>query len=431
MPNKSTFDPFLTSLNLDPKALGYTGRIMSQPQKKEKHRACDECSKSSGYAALKWFRLLIDPGTRKLACSKDPDGCERCKREAIVCHYSEQKPMGRPRKRQFIETTNDNSPPNPTVEPLEPGQLPLVTANDYGYPSDTAVAQPFYINGESGFGLPEAAKQATGDVGNGAGPCDVFHFGERMNYGNINFESSPDEAIDPILDQTPALSSGSNPSASDAGSSPSQTQTPLAPCSCLASMYLALASLQQLPTDIVLALKTVREAAMTASATIWCPQCGSVMVEKPKPLIEAFQNTMLLGTLIPIIANAYKRLLDMIDAETDAAVALGQTKTFRFHDYGGLCGTQQSIHETMACIEKEMMFNTVEMPPIQWRTTVRALLRVDIYGHEQDNFRHRGLKVLVAEIEQRQRTRHAWLEHHPDVGVEGFGMKHCLGEQTQ
>jgi len=345
--------------------------------------------------------------------------------------------MGRPRKRQFIETTKDDSVPNPTVEPLEAGQPPFAM-NDYGYLGDADIAQPFYIDAQSGFGLPpEAAEQAsvpTLTAGNRDGPGDLWHFGDRMNIGNINFDSNPDGVIDPGLDQTPALSSGSNRSASDDGGSPPQTS--LAPCSCLASMYLALASLQQLPTDIVLALKTVREAGMTASATVWCPQCGSILIEKPKPPIEAFQNTMLLGTLIPVIANAYRRLLDMIDAETDAAVALGQTKTFKFHDYGGLCANnQQSIQETMACIEKEMMFNPVEMPPVQWRTTVRALLRVDIYGHDQDGFKHRGLRPLVAEIEQRQRARHAWLDLHPEAGnlEVGFGIKHktaCLGEHT-
>jgi hypothetical protein len=46
---------------------------------------------------------------------------------------------------------------------------------------------------------------------------------------------------------------------------------------------------------------------------------------------------------LPIVANGYQRLLKMIDEETDAAEAAGQTKTFRFHDYGGLCGRQVSI----------------------------------------------------------------------------------------
>ncbi|KAI1495732.1 hypothetical protein F5X99DRAFT_422686 [Biscogniauxia marginata] len=56
-----------------------------------KHRACDECR------------------TRKLACTKEPDGCLRCQREGIPCHYSPQKQMGRPRKRPREESlTNDD-----------------------------------------------------------------------------------------------------------------------------------------------------------------------------------------------------------------------------------------------------------------------------------------------------------------------------------
>ncbi|KAI9903057.1 hypothetical protein N3K66_002409 [Trichothecium roseum] len=50
-----------------------------------KHRACDECR------------------SRKLACTKEPEGCSRCRREGIACHYSPQKPMGRPRKRRQVE----------------------------------------------------------------------------------------------------------------------------------------------------------------------------------------------------------------------------------------------------------------------------------------------------------------------------------------
>jgi hypothetical protein len=91
---------------------------------------------------------------------------------------------------------------------------------------------------------------------------------------------------------------------------------------------------------------------------------------------------MLLGTILPIIANGYQKLLKMVDDETDAAIAAGLTKTFRFHDYGGLCSKQQmALAESFTCVEKEMFFNEIEMPPQQWRTTVRSLLRVDIYGH--------------------------------------------------
>jgi hypothetical protein len=211
-------------------------------------------------------------------------------------------------------------------------------------------------------------------------------------------------------------------------------------------MYLSLASLQQFPSDVVTALKTVRGACATAAATIWCQQCGTVLLEKPSPPIDAFQNVMLLGTILPIIANGYQRLLQMVDEETKTAESIGQTKTFRFHDYGGMCHQEAITPETMACAGKKETFKAVGMPPQQWRTTVRALLRVDIYGHEQPGFKHKGLKDLVAEMEHRQRTRHDMLDAHVaaqgkdsvDVGLfgglkaphgPGHGNMRCAGEE--
>jgi len=87
----------------------------------------------------------------------------------------------------------------------------------------------------------------------------------------------------------------------------------------------------------------------------------------------------------------------------------------------------------MTCIEKDIFFNEVEMPPQQWRNTVRALLRVDIYGHEQPDFNFKGLKDLVSEMEFRQRTRHELLDAQVAAGTMAhghFGQKLCLGEQT-
>jgi hypothetical protein len=253
--------------------------------------------------------------------------------------------MGRPRKRQFIETTREDSVTKQNVDPLDLAPpLPFVVDEFDDY-NDPVAAEPYFTNGLSQPSGPIVDGQgaAVDDGRDGRDGRAVWHFGDRdllggppINFGEINFGSSGNAPSS--VASVPQLSTGSNTSTSDSGNSPPQVAT--GPCSCLASMYLALASLQQFPTDIVPALKTVRDAAATAATSIWCPQCGTVALEMPNPPIEGFQNTMLLGTILPIIANGYQKLLKMVDQETDAAVAGGQTKTFRFHDYGGFCGRQ-------------------------------------------------------------------------------------------
>jgi hypothetical protein len=162
-------------------------------------------------------------------------------------------------------------------------------------------------------------------------------------------------------------------------------------------------------------------------------------METATPPIESFQNTMLLGTIIPIIANGYASLLTMIDKETDLATAAGQMKIFNCQDYGGLVSNQESMQDT-GCDDKKLLLDAVEMPPAQWRTTVRALLRVDIYGHEQNAFKHKGLKDLVSEMEYRQRTRHEIMDAQEAAGTLdtaniGHGVfahgEKCLGEKTR
>ncbi|KAJ4421121.1 hypothetical protein N0V85_000344 [Neurospora sp. IMI 360204] len=80
-----------------------------------KRRACDECR------------------ARKLACSKEPDGCARCKREGVHCNYSAQKPMGRPRKRPHVdvaeasrkEAKTDDVSPSETAALTYPVSMPF------------------------------------------------------------------------------------------------------------------------------------------------------------------------------------------------------------------------------------------------------------------------------------------------------------------
>ena len=108
-------------------------------------------------------------------------------------------------------------------------------------------------------------------------------------------------------------------------------------------------------------------------------------------------------------------------------------KTFKFNDYGGMCGKTTNIADAITCFEKTMFFEAVEMPPQQWRTTVRAMLRVDIYGHEQPGFKHKGLRDLVSEMEFRQKTRHEMLDAHARHGLmsaDAFQGRLCPGERV-
>lgn len=241
--------------------------------------------------------------------------------------------MGRPRKRQHIETTRDE--PIEVFEASEnivpEGGNPAYVNNEFSIYGDPTVCEP----NQSSFGLPPLPLNhgRSSIIESGR---QVWHFGDRqvvagpsIDYGSIfdygSWEDDPMTLLEPQLSTTI-----SDPSSTPNSDDTSSQAILLASCGCLAGMYLALASMQTLPTEIVPALRIVRGAAATAAQSIWCPQCGSVVLENPNPPIESFQNMMLLGTILPIIANGYHRLLKMVDDETDKATASGSTKTFRF-----------------------------------------------------------------------------------------------------
>lgn len=354
-------------------------------------------------------------------------------REKISCHYSEQKPMGRPRKRQFIEAIPDD-PISTQIQ--EPETQALQFSDNLDAFNGDSLAQPTYMAFPQQHGtFPDVASELGKSIENGH---VVWHFGDHQFMSGLPIDFGETD-LGSQSSSVPPLASNSASSFGDSDSS--LAQSAVGPCNCLASMYLSLAALQQFPTDIVLALRTVRAAAATAAQSIWCHSCGSVVLETTTPPIESFQNTMLLGTILPIIANGYGRLLKMIDDETDFAIATGQTKVFKFKDYGGLFVQEESMPEYTGCCDQNLSKNDVDMSPAQWRTTLRGLLRVDIYGHEQGTFKHKGLKDLVAEMEYRQRIRHDLMDAQEAAGtlpthVLGHGLftnqkEKCLGEKTR
>ena len=88
-------------------------------------------------------------------------------------------------------------------------------------------------------------------------------------------------------------------------------------------MYLAMSPLQQLSTEVGAALVAVRAATNTARTILRCEQCSRSSTGPVRPPFDVIQNTILLGTLLPIIVNSYKRLLEIVDHEVIMAQTAG------------------------------------------------------------------------------------------------------------
>ncbi|KAI3329240.1 hypothetical protein HD806DRAFT_530637 [Xylariaceae sp. AK1471] len=386
----------------------------------QKHRACDECR------------------TRKLACTKESDGCSRCKRENIPCHYSAQKPMGRPRKRPREESDEKPlaaAPPTKTTmtelppDIEDPGMqfINLLLGNDFNFD-------------------PSAETQTTVDTQAQIRdqPWDYNSFGD------VNFDPLPEHAqsfspanIDPALfitsggldpplvEHVPALSPNSNTTSSpeSSGTSPA-TATPSGPtCDCIANLYSALSSMQKLPTEVEPAIRQARLAAKVAYQVVTCPSCSfklDLPTHQPagsNSMVHSFQTMMLLATLIPSIVHAYERMLNVVDEETKRAVAERRKVTFKLNGLGGIWGR---LGDDGLC-DAQRNFNFREMEPMMWRLTVRALLKVDVYGisgncngdataADTDPF-HLGLKDIVLLMENKSKARHALLDTMVDAGI--------------
>jgi len=390
----------------------------------------------------------IQTGAKKLACSKETDGCARCKREGIKCIYSPQKPMGRPKKRPHSEVEAvpaPIAPPQPEHAEIIPPFDPALTMElDLSFLDFENQDMNFFDLIDSNFttntgavalqvdGAPPAAKKPNTDSGSHTWMGDFM--------GTINFDGvdkpppEPEyytevsrEDIQAILaaelpDKLPGLSPApSNDLSSETTPSNSgEADTPLLPptCACLSTLYLALDSLQRLPNDVVPAMKVARTAARAAHDAVLCDTCGNPPLEQSfVPPIASFQSLMMLGALIPSLANAYTRILAMVDAEAVKADKEHRKLNISLDDYGGLWGSVAMGWENTLATDK-LTANSLD--PALWRLTVRSLLRIDVYGlHAAEPGKataqfscchmlkdHPGLKDIINMVEERSRKRH-------------------------
>lgn len=361
--------------------------------------------------------------------------------------------MGRPRKRKCIESEDGVE----AVKQADISQIPELNMagfdfslldEDFGSLNDDPLFHGELFNDPYMFGqyqsneVPSLEPQTTllegqqMEIGIQSGAPiatengEIFHFGVAALPPDINFATSSDSGSsnDPKGGSLQPVNTPS-PSAMDYGpllslqqeNSISKDDNPVL-CSCLASLYLALASLQDLPTDTTLAISTIRQAAWTAQTTMRCKQCGTCLITESSPPMKSLQNNMLIGTLLPVIADGYKRLLKMIDDRYTSACLTNSKISFNSGSYGGFKTVTGLTCDATLCPE-----SLIE--PAAWRAAMRALLRGDVYGIDEE---YGGLKGLIKEMEGRQRRRHDELDR-----LRGEGLlplveeKMCLGERDR
>ncbi|OTA93650.1 hypothetical protein M434DRAFT_72837 [Hypoxylon sp. CO27-5] len=378
-----------------------------------KHRACDECR------------------TRKLACTKEPDGCSRCKREGIACHYSPQKPMGRPRKRPRDESNNEGNATSVQASKTTKGY-----SFSFGYAGDSL--------GDVGFDpVPEhtpSFSPSNIDPSLFVSIIDPPPSAEQVPSLSPNSASTP-ESVNSSCNNSAAA-------AASASSLPAPSTNITGTCAHTAALYLALDAMQKVPDGVEQALAHARKATRTAYDVVYCPIC-SFKIEPPDhaadgDIMRNFQNLMLLAALIPSIVHAYERILAAVDEETARATAERRRLVFKLKGFGGILWGESTGSGTGACSGEhecvaDGVLNHREMEPAMWRLTVRALLKADVYGLsglDRDAVEgtplHIGLKDIVLQMEQKSKARHAVMDHLVHSGAwkpPACGLKmHAPGE---
>ncbi|KAL8992007.1 MAG: hypothetical protein Q9169_007453 [Polycauliona sp. 2 TL-2023] len=333
----------------------------------KKHGACDEC------------RL------RKVKCSGELSRCSRCRDERITCHYSDKKPMGRPRKRRrdnhetqdggdadgmedgehTVDQLDVGYHPNPsptnrfTASSLSNASLevPYTSAPDVPHAIDPALAPT--TDWDSGHG-PDLQAYAfdgghTGSNGEGSGSSSgLNHLGIPEHYAGMSAD----------------MSNGAAPSDS---------------CTCLTQLHLMLQAFQSMPPASFPSSRDPLTRATKLGRTInRCTLC-------PLDFPTAMQTSMLLMTLLRLVAHGYSSLVRDIQAKAGE----GRSITYRV---GEMNFSNAHLHTgTLDC---PMGFN-LELGPEEWAAMAKKVLKQDIHGSSQNVD---CLMGVLDELEQRQQT---------------------------
>ncbi|UKZ92637.1 uncharacterized protein TrAFT101_007578 [Trichoderma asperellum] len=198
---------------------------------------------------------------------------------------------------------------------------------------------------------------------------------------------------------------------------------PTASCDCLASLTQALSSLNRLPADVISAMQVARSATKIAYDTLSCVHCYGDLYDLSKPSpVSRFQSMMCLAALVPSACNAYATILEMVDRDVERAKGQLQSIYFNFKEVGGIWGNLID-EKGSASPECTLLrsFHDRYLDPETWKATIRAILKVEVYGFNQKTasvsstvdcsvspyaFLHCGLKDVITLLDEKNQKRH-------------------------
>lgn len=402
---------------------------------------------------------LTKLGARKLACSKEPDGCGRCKRENIQCFYSPQKPMGRPRKRRAADTElstssgkkkasrsrkNSSVTSSSSPEPAAPvfasfDSLPFST-NAYVEPALAFIEETQSPNMHLLQTAPDFYQGSCAELDIGAAYSQAMV--QPISYSMAPPPATAMEITESFfLDSTyPSVFEDSNPPplsyGSHASDSPSicnsppahSTITPRQPapnvsCGCLSSLYFALETLASLPKDIPSAMRVARAASKIAHEVVACNTCSGFVRDVGEAIpVQSFQNFTFLGSLVPSACNAYATIVEMVHQESTRAKQENRTLRFSYWQLGGQW--PHALEDDPALSINVRAYDNKDLHPDIWRQLMCSIMRLDVFG--KDGVPHTnadatlarasGLKGLIAYLDQRSDERHIMMDERSANG---------------
>lgn len=353
-------------------------------------------------------------GSKKLKCSGGQPTCGRCLRENIICIYSAQKQMGRPKKRQRAGDDGDeevmidhglldrnDSSGSGTLSAEHPTGL----ADGVSYSNNTMPGMGSTAS-DSAFALDEMLQPWTvpNDM-NWILPDEQAFENPGLTRDNSSHDSPPALNLPPELMNIPQTINQHHHTPPDRAPQSHNTDQ-LPSCACLSTLYLTLSNLATMDPSFSFptALHPLRQAMSTASVVIACPIC-------PTRFITGLQNVQLLNALLMSLAERFSRILTSITAETKTLEQANsslpsshqKTKTFRLADLS----TPGHMHTGgLSCAAAFSLSFT----PAEWRSMAKKAVRAEVYGpadgESDGNDCRPHLLGLIGSMEKRQDRWH-------------------------